>query len=43
MGVHEPYNSLEEYKKFYETWHPRKPTIQSTSFGWPEWKKKVAK
>jgi len=42
-GVHGPYNSLDEYKKFYETWHPRKPTIKSISFGWPEWKKKVIK
>lgn len=37
-GVHGPYNSLEEYKKFYETWHPGKPIIKSISFGWPEWK-----
>ncbi len=41
MGIHGPYNSLDEYKKFCETWHPSKRKIKSISFGWPEAKKKV--
>ena len=38
IGVHGPYNSLEEYKKFYEWNHPRMPKVRSITFGWPGWK-----
>ena len=36
-GVHGPYNSLKEYKRFFEISYPRQTTIKSISFGWPEW------
>jgi hypothetical protein len=31
-GVHGPYNSLEEYKKFYETNHPIKKKIEAITY-----------
>jgi hypothetical protein len=31
-GVHGPYNSLEEYKKFYEKHHPMKREIEAISY-----------
>jgi len=37
-GIHGPYNSLEEYKKFYEWNHPRRQKVRSITFGWPAWK-----
>jgi hypothetical protein len=40
IGVHGPYNSLEEYKKYFERIDPRRIKILSVTFGWPEWKKK---
>lgn len=43
IGVHGPYNSLEEYKKFFEWNDPSRLKILSITFGWPEWKKKVIK
>jgi hypothetical protein len=42
-GVDGPFDSLEKYEKFYETWHPWKPIIKSISFGWPDWKKDAEK
>ena len=31
-GVHGPYNSLEEYKKFYEKYHPIKRKIEAITY-----------
>jgi hypothetical protein len=35
IGTHGPFNSLEDYKKFYETSHPKVKKVQSISYGWP--------
>jgi hypothetical protein len=35
VGTHGPFNSLEEYKKFYERNHPKVKKVQSISYGWP--------
>jgi len=43
IGVHGPYNSLEEYKKFHERNGPPNFKILSIKFGWPEWMKKAIK
>jgi len=43
IGIHGPYNSLEEYKKFFERNDPHRIKVLSITFGWPEWKKKVVK
>lgn len=32
VGVHGPYNSLDEYKKFYERYHPRVKHVRSISY-----------
>ena len=34
MGVHGPYNSLEEYKKFFEENDPDRSKVRSITFGW---------
>lgn len=36
VGVHGPYNSLEEYKKFYERYHPKIKHVQSITYGFPK-------
>jgi hypothetical protein len=35
IGTHGPFNSLEEYKKFYERNHPKVKKVQYISYGWP--------
>jgi hypothetical protein len=43
IGIHGPFNSLDEYKKFYERNHPKVKRVQSISYGWPPYiKYKVA-
>jgi len=32
VGVHGPYNSLDEYKKFYERYHPKVRHVQSIRY-----------
>jgi hypothetical protein len=32
VGVHGPYNSLDEYKKFYERYHPKARHVQSIRY-----------
>ena len=36
IGVHGPYNSLEDYKKFLERNGPPELKILSVTFGWPK-------
>jgi hypothetical protein len=36
-GVFGPFNSLEEYKKFYIRQHPKVTRVKSISFGWPDY------
>jgi len=43
IGVHGPYNSLEEYKKFVERNGPPDLKVLSVTFGWPEGMKKAIK
>ena len=43
IGVHGPYNSFEEYKKFLERNGPPGLKILSVTFGWPEWMEKLVK
>jgi len=43
IGVHGPYNSLEDYKKFHERNGPPKFKILSIKFGWPDGMKKAIK
>jgi hypothetical protein len=32
VGVHGPFNSLEDYKKFYERFHPNVKRVQSIRY-----------
>lgn len=43
IGVHGPYNSLEDYKKFHERNGPPNFKILAIKYGWPEWMKKAIK
>lgn len=35
IGTHGPFDSLEEYRTFYERNHPKVKKVQSISYGWP--------
>jgi len=43
IGVHGPYNSLEDYKKFLERNGPPELKILSVTFGWPKSMEKLVK
>jgi hypothetical protein len=43
IGVHGPYNSLEDYKKFVERNGPPDLKVLSVTFGWPNQTKKTEK